>query len=240
MGSSPYKRKNGTETTSTQPRGGCFTAIYTPLLSLLVVLFIIQISTGETTRPWDLIAEAVPQGVGVAHADPVPAANSSLAPFFAPSVLYWEREILRWAGEADLDPNLVATVMQIESCGDPRAISRAGAMGLFQVMPYHFSENEAPYDPDTNAKRGMAYLRNALDRYNDPRLAMAGYNGGIGTAAKPENAWPNETIRYAYWGTGIYQDAASRSEFSPRLEEWLSAGGASLCRQAEERLGINP
>ena len=239
MGSSPYQRTNGTETTSTQPRGGCFTAIYTPLLSLLVVLFILQISTGETTRPWDLIAEAVPQSVGVVHADPVPA-DSSLARLFAPSVRYWEREILRWASESGLDPNLVATVMQIESCGDPRAISRAGAMGLFQVMPYHFSENEAPYNPDTNARRGMAYLSKALDMYKTPRLALAGYNGGIGTAAKPENLWPNETIRYVYWGTGIYQDAASLSEHSPRLDEWMSAGGASLCRQAEERLGITP
>ncbi len=239
MGSSPNERTNGTETTSTQPRGGCFTAIYTPLLSLLVVLFILQISTGETTRPWDLIAEAVPQSAGVVHADPVPA-NSSLARFFAPSVRYWEREILRWASESGLDPNLVATVMQIESCGDPRAISRAGAMGLFQVMPYHFSENEAPYNPDTNARRGMAYLSKALNTHQEIRLALAGYNGGIGTAAKPESAWPNETIRYVYWGTEIYQDAASLSEFSPRLEEWMSAGGASLCSQAEERLGITP
>ena len=113
-------------------------------------------------------------------------------------------------------------------------------MGLFQVMPYHFSEDESSYDPDTNARRGMAYLKQALDRYGEPRLALAGYNGGIGTAAKPENAWPNETIRYAYWGSGIYQDASFMGEHSGRLEEWMSAGGASLCRQAEERLGINP
>jgi len=239
MGSSPPNRKNGTEATSTQLRGGCFSAIYIPLLTLLVFLFVTQISTGETTRPWDIISEAVPNGVGVVHADPVPA-ESSLARFFAPSVLFWEKEILRWAGEWGLDPNLVATVMQIESCGDPRAFSRAGAMGLFQVMPYHFSDTEAPYDPDTNARRGMAYLSKALEKYQDTRLALAGYNGGIGTAAKPENAWPNETIRYAYWGTGIYQDASSFNTNSPRLEEWMSAGGASLCRQAEERLGINP
>jgi hypothetical protein len=130
--------------------------------------------------------------------------------------------------------------MQIESCGDPRALSRAGAIGLFQVMPYHFAADEAPYNPDTNAKRGMAYLNKSLNTYQNVRLAFAGYNGGIGTAAKPESGWPQETIRYAYWGTGIYKDASSQKPSSPRLAEWLAAGGASLCRQAEERLGINP
>jgi len=239
MGSSPHYRKNGTETTSTQPGGGCFTVILAPLLFLLGLAFVLQILTGETTRPWDLIINGIPNEVRVAKADPVP--NSvRLAPFFAPAVLYWEDDILRWAKAWDLDPNLVATVMQIESCGDPRALSRAGAMGLFQVMPYHFNESESPYEPDTNAKRGMAYLRKALDTYQSTRLAFAGYNGGIGTAAKPDSSWPNETIRYTYWGTGIYKDATKQNNYSPRLEEWMAAGGASLCRQAEQRLGLSP
>ena len=239
MGSSPNYGKNRTKTASTQPRGGCFSAIFTPLFILLGFGFIFQLLTGETTRPWDLIVEAIPQGAQVAFADPAPS-TTKLAPFFAPSVLYWEKEIIRWAEDWNLDPNLVATIMQIESCGDPQALSRAGAIGLFQVMPYHFSDNEAPYDPDTNAKRGMAYLSTALNTYQNFRLAFAGYNGGIGTAAKPESLWPQETIRYTYWGSGIYKDAKNFKLNSPRLDEWLAAGGASLCRQAEARLGLNP
>jgi hypothetical protein len=239
MGSSPNYRKNRTETTSTQPRGGCFSGLFTPLFIILWLAFIYQVVTGETTRPWDLIGDVMP-----VEAQAIPASSSSnatkLAPFFSASVLYWEKDILRWAEEWKLDPNLVATVMQIESCGDPRALSRAGAMGLFQVMPYHFAADEAPYNPDTNAKRGMAYLNKSLNTYQNVRLAFAGYNGGIATAAKPDSAWPQETIRYTYWGTGIYKDASSNHPSSPRLEEWLAAGGASLCRQAEERLGISP
>jgi soluble lytic murein transglycosylase-like protein len=195
MGSSPKNRKNSTETTSTQPRGGCFTAIFSPLIILFGLLFTIQIFTGETTRPWDLISEAIPVSAHAVEAESAPTI-SSLAPFFAPSVQYWEKEILRWAADWELDPNLIATVMQIESCGDPRALSYVGAMGLFQVMPYHFSPEEAPYNPETNAKRGMAYLSQALNTYQDIRLAFAGYNGGIGTAAKHETNWPQETIRY--------------------------------------------
>ena len=163
-----------------------------------------------------------------------------IPPLFAPSVLFWEADILRWAAQAELDPNLVATVMQIESCGDPRALSPAGAMGLFQVMPYHFKKGDAPYQPDTNARTGLAYLKESQVTHQNVRQTLAGYNGGIGTAAKAEHQWPNETVRYAYWGIGIYKDAKDGESFSARLDEWYSAGGASLCRQAEQRLGIQP
>ena len=238
MGSPNHYPTNGTKTTSTWLSGGCFSALFTPLYLILAIAAVIQLINGETTRPWDLNAESLSRG-NPSTTIPLPI-NTTLAPFFSPSVLYWEKEILRWAEEWDLEPNLVATIMQIESCGDPRALSYAGAMGLFQVMPYHFSGSETPYHPDTNAKRGMAYLSKALNTYQDVRLAFAGYNGGIGTAAKPELYWPQETIRYAYWGIGIYNDANTQKKHSDRLEEWFSAGGASLCRQAEERLGISP
>lgn len=228
MGSSPST--NRSKATSTQPRGGCFSAVFSQLMLLAALAFIYQLLVGETTRPWNLNAEASTGGQ-----------SGQIAGFFAPSVLFWEQDILRWADEWELDPNLVATVMQIESCGDPRALSHAGAMGLFQVMPYHFETTDAPYHPNTNAKRGMAYLSEALSTYNNNiRLALASYNGGIGTAAKAEMYWPNETVRYVYWGTGIYEEAARGYQSSARLEEWLAAGGASLCQQANERLGIRP
>ena len=235
MGSSP-NQKNRTRTTSTQPRGGCFSALSTPILMIALIVFILQMASGETTRPWDLVAGAEP-----AEAETIAKQSSRLASFFAPSVLFWEADIIRWADEWGLDPNLVATVMQIESCGDPRALSYAGAMGLFQVMPYHFNETDAPYNPNTNAKRGMSYLNQALNTYNNNiRLAFASYNGGIGTAAKAEAYWPAETVRYVYWGTGIYKSAEKGKDNSPRLEEWMNAGGYSLCQQAEESLGIKP
>lgn len=165
--------------------------------------------------------------------------SGQIAPLFTPEIQYWEQDIVTWSDEWGLDPNLVATVMQIESCGNPRARSGAGAMGLFQVMPFHFAGNEDPYKPNTNAYRGLAYLRNALDaRGGDPRLAFAGYNGGITGAKSPEYAWPAETVRYAYWGIGIYTDAKVGKDHSPRLDEWLAAGGASLCAKAAWSLGI--
>jgi soluble lytic murein transglycosylase-like protein len=165
----------------------------------------------------------------------IPGAVSQI---FRPAVQYWSGSIVTWAASAGLDPNLVATVMQIESCGDPRALSRAGAMGLFQVMPYHFAAGDDPYNPDTNAARGLAYLKRSLAAANgNARLALAGYNGGIGVIGHPESTWASETRHYALVGSGIYADASSGMTTSPRLEAW---GGAGLCPQANARLGINP
>jgi hypothetical protein len=162
------------------------------------------------------------------------AFSEELAAFFAPSVMRWEDNILAWSAEQGLDPNLVATVMQIESCGDPRAVSPAGASGLFQVMPYHFANGENHFDPATNAQRGLSYLSQSLDAFaGDASMALAGYNGGINGASQPRSLWAHETIDYQYWGMNIYTDAAAGRTHSPVLDEWIAAGGASLCAQAE-------
>ena len=83
-------------------------------------------------------------------------------------------DILRWAETYDLDPNLLATVMQIESCGHPTVSSHAGAQGLFQVMPMHFASDEDQLDPNTNAMRGASVLNSCLDMADgDAAMAMA-------------------------------------------------------------------
>jgi len=167
--------------------------------------------------------------------------SSELSPIFTREVQYWARSILRWANASSLDPNLVATVMQIESCGDPRAVSSAGAMGLFQVMPFHFTANENPYNPHTNALRGLNYLSRSLTAsHGNVRLALAGYNGGIGVVTRGEWTWAAETLRYVYYGAPIYEDARASLETSPNLESWYQKYGAGLCRQASKRLGISP
>lgn len=198
-------------------------------------------ANGETTHPWDLAAQENSEvQLVITNGDGEPSSQGGISPLFTPEVRFWESEIIRWAEEAGLDPNLVASVMQIESCGDPQALSRSGAMGLFQVMEYHFEEGERPYNPETNARRGLAYLVKALAAQNSTRMAFAGYNGGISGAAKPQSQWSSETIRYVYWGTNIYEDALQGEITSKTLDEWLAAGGANLCAQAHQRLGLTP
>ena len=207
---------------------GCLRRFFTPLLAVLVV------STGLVMglSRIEIVQAENPSASPIAH---TAAGSGGIAPLFMPEVQAWEEQILIWSKKYGLDPNLIATVMQIESCGYIQARSPAGAMGLFQVMPYHFLDGENPYHPATNAKRGLGYLRRSLDAGKDPRLALAGYNGGITGAQNPPQNWPEETHRYVYWGMGIYQDAQNGLARSPRLEEWLARGGAALCRLADNQ-----
>jgi soluble lytic murein transglycosylase-like protein len=183
-------------------------------------------------------AEAAPQNTDPNVTQNQPAA-SGISPIFRPEVQYWGQSIVKWSASHNLDPNLAAVVMQIESCGDPRATSRSGAMGLFQVMPFHFHTSDSPYDPDTNAARGLAYLARSLATAGgDARLAMAGYNGGIGVISRREWTWSAQTKRYVQYGAPIYDDARSGATSSSALNEWYNNYGASLCRQASQRLGL--
>ncbi len=168
-----------------------------------------------------------------------PVTSTGISPIFRVEIQYWADSISRWAAASQLDPNLVATIMQIESCGDPRARSSAGAMGLFQVMPFHFYAADDPYNPDTNATRGLAYLVKSLATGGgNARLAMAGYNGGIGVIGRGEWAWPAQTKRYVQYGAPMYEDAKNGVNPSPALNDWYENYGVSLCRQASQRLNL--
>lgn len=80
----------------------------------------------------------------------------------------------------------IRAVMRVESRGEVRAISSAGAMGLMQIMPTTWAELRSrhglggdPYDPRDNLMAGAAYLREMYDRYGSPGF-LAAYNAGPG------------------------------------------------------------
>lgn len=163
----------------------------------------------------------------------MPASALRIAPLFTDEVDHWSEDISRWAAQYNLDPNLLATVMQIESCGHATISSHAGAQGLFQVMPFHFDFGEVYTDPDTNAKRSANFLNECLSWANgDPGLALGCYNGGPSITTRPFASWPSETQRYYTWGLGIYRDAQNNASQSETLNQWLAAGGQYLCNQA--------
>lgn len=81
----------------------------------------------------------------------------------------------------------IRAVMQVESAGDPRAVSHAGAMGLMQVMPGTWASLQQdhglgsdPFDPRENIFAGTAYMRAMLDRYGTVGGMLAAYNAGPG------------------------------------------------------------
>ena len=78
-------------------------------------------------------------------------------------------------------------VIQTESGGNPRAVSRAGAMGLMQLMPANVREAGVadPFDPEQNIAAGTQQLAHLMEQYGgDLDLTLAGYNAGPGNVKK--------------------------------------------------------
>ena len=78
-------------------------------------------------------------------------------------------------------PRLVAAVIAVESEFNPRAVSRAGARGLMQLMPATASSLDVQdsFDTRENIEGGVRHLRVLMDRYrNDLPVVLAAYNAG--------------------------------------------------------------
>ena len=92
-----------------------------------------------------------------------------------------EPMISRFSRQHQLHPALIRAVIKAESDFDPMAVSRAGAIGLMQLMPQTAVQLDVRdlYDPADNIGGGTKYLRQLLDRFrgNLP-LALAAYNAG--------------------------------------------------------------
>jgi hypothetical protein len=206
-------------------------------LGLFLLLALVALNAGRTlARPlinqleesWRLPADSMASSSTEASVETLSA--------FTPEVQRWGTQIDEWANTSGLPPALIATVIQIESCGDPRAQSPAGALGLFQVMPYHFDSSDDPLAVAINARAGLSYLQRSYQLAEaDISRTLAGYNGGHGVIHWPPSDWPQETQRYAAWGTGIMLEVQANDLPSPTLSSWLDAGGAALCRQAAQR-----
>ncbi|ARS26397.1 lytic transglycosylase [Sphingomonas sp. KC8] len=91
------------------------------------------------------------------------------------------------AGRFGIPERWIWAVMRVESNGDVRAVSTAGAMGLMQIMPGTWAGLRAryrlgsdPFDPRDNIMAGAAYLREMHDRYGNVTAMLASYNAGPG------------------------------------------------------------
>jgi len=98
------------------------------------------------------------------------------------------------ANRVDLPPELILSIIEVESNFDRYAISVAGAIGLMQIMPFWLDEIGRPNDNllhlETNLRYGCTILRFYLDKEKgDLRRALGRYNGSLG-----RRKYPNKVI----------------------------------------------
>jgi len=137
-------------------------------------------------------------------------------------------DLVRQAGERHhVDPGLIQAVIRQESAYNPFAVSRKGALGLMQLMPFtakRFGVKDV-FDPAENVEGGVKYLRYLLDRYDgDHERTLAAYNAGEGAVDRYEGVPPFEETQ----------------DYVERVRRWLAepadtveeAGPSELMREA--------
>ncbi|WP_407696705.1 lytic transglycosylase domain-containing protein [Sphingopyxis macrogoltabida] len=165
-----------------------------------------------------------------ALAQDMPAARSATAHAYAGHVADAARRF-------GIPEAWIWSVMRVESGGNARAISRAGAMGLMQIMPATWTDLRArhglgadPFDVRDNIMAGAAYLRQMHDRYGNATAMLAAYNAGPGryddylSRGRP---LPPETVGYlarltAVAGTAGAAEVAVSAPRDPSA--WRRAG----------------
>lgn len=136
-----------------------------------------------------------------------------------------EEAVIRYAYEYRLSPALLLAVMKAESSFDPTVISKAGAVGLMQLIPEtairHGVRNL--YDTRDNIGGGARHLRYLLDRFHgNIRLALAAYNAGEKKVDRYRQIPPfKETQLYVKKVMGYYREYRSQAPAFMAL-----AGGA--------------
>lgn len=111
------------------------------------------------------------------------------------------RAVHREASRSRLEPELVLSLIAVESSFDRFAISVVGAQGLMQIMPFWLDEIGRPdanlFDIDTNLRMGCTILRHYIDiEKGDLFRALGRYNGSLGKSAFPARVY---RMQRRYW-----------------------------------------
>lgn len=217
-----------------------------------------------TVRDWVvaaasvLLALVIVKGVGLMSSGVtlVPYQPAGITAAWVPdTVKHWSSTINEMAKKYDVDPNLVAIIITMESGGNAKAKSEAGAQGLMQIMPLTASDIARKYldkpvdkydmlDPKTNIEFGTAYLAFLRDYFTTDQpgpdsiatveLIAAGYNGGPGTAAaleKGEGLRDTQPVIYSRDAFNMWRERVSKT--SPTFDRWKERGGANLLTAAQ-------
>ncbi len=130
-----------------------------------------------------------------------------------PGEALWIAQAILYASDAySVDPLLITAVMDAESGFHHNSVSRAGAIGLMQIMPDTAAAvGVDPCDPMDNIIGGTIYLRNQLNRFSGwgeygVTYAVAAYNAGPDAVIEYNGVPPyNETVNYVNNVAAAYQ-----------------------------------
>jgi soluble lytic murein transglycosylase-like protein len=142
--------------------------------------------------------------------------ESAKEAFFSTNVPYGSI-IYREAKKNSLPPELVAAVVQAESDFRVRLVSHKSATGLMQIVPEtgRILGVDDLFDPNENIAAGTKYLRYLIERFGDPRIALAAYNAGEGTVERcnciPDYMETQEYIRRVDSHARRYRERVRRS-----------------------------
>lgn len=173
-------------------------------------------------------------------------------PWLPPSVTRWSEQFVAAGAKHNVDPELLAILTLVESGGNARVVSSAGAVGLMQIMPATAAgiaremgvaghSTERLYEPEYNIDFGAYYIAQQLrsfgksgdaDWQESVELAASAYNGGPGAVLRllKGGSLPRETQSYRRWVGGLWRERHEAS--SATLAAWLAAGGQVLVTRA--------
>ena len=192
---------------------------------------------------------AVQSGTGLAFHD-----KGVTIAWLPSTVTRWNDKIIEQGKQYNVDPNIIAILITLESGGYTQADS-GFAMGLMQIAPgtaddiakKHLLAKREHFnikDPATNIEFGAAYIAYLRDTFcgNDfaPRhdycveLVAAGYNGGPGAANalyKGQGLKAIETLSYSRDAMNMWRERGANE--SPTYTRWKDRGGQDLIDKAE-------
>jgi len=175
----------------------------------------------------------VPGGSG---GSTIPDAPTLDVPWLPPTVVRWRNLIEASAARYGVDPDLLGIIVTIESGGGVNATSGSGAMSLGQVMRFHFTARQDPYDPATNLDVAARVLADCLSRFGiasegEPWArsvegAAGCYVGGGPNGTDPQN------VRYRRYVRRMW--AERHDPTSAMFVEWCGLGGQALIDKAAQ------
>lgn len=191
------------------------------------------------------------------HRTAIPYRSAGIdAPWMPPTVKRWSATIDQMGKKYNVDPDLIAIIMTLESGGYDKAGSDAGAQGLMQITPLTAKDIASMYlkkpvstydiwDPRTNIEFGTAYLAKLRDTFQKPdqgpswdftvERVAASYNAGfIGGLHLQEGKGIHDEQALVYSRDAFNMWRERHAQDSPTFDRWKERGGIRLLDAAKE------